>query len=148
MDYKLPDPEKEAFKCLVLSYKTRKGVPYDLRSWDNQHFARCTKSAKALLEICGSLRDADACLMEVSQKFIDSDLTWTLETIVKHSHDWKAKRGKTSGDAHRQRLFSEFAKQRAQIKIEGTGTTGTGGEVLPTLPSGEDIKSGSAEGSD
>lgn len=112
MNYRIPDPKTEPIKCLVLAYKVTKGVAHDDKTWDAVHFSRVSKPAKALLEICGSVRVADSCLVEVGQKFDEANINWTLETIVKHAHEWiSKKRGKTNGNAYRARFFKALSEQ-------------------------------------
>src|SRR5690349_13247912 len=97
----LPDPEKRPDICLVLAYKTLKGVPWNDENWNRIHFGRCLKSAKRLLEVCGSLRAADTCVVEISARFEKHGLSWTLETILKHAHEWVArKKGPYSANAN------------------------------------------------
>jgi len=113
--YVLPDQKKNPVGCLVLAYKVTKGVPHDDRTWDAAHWARSSKSAKALLGICGGLRQADSCLIDIAKGFEAKELSWTLETVVKHAHDWIAKkRGPINNAAHtyRTRLFAAIAEQR------------------------------------
>lgn len=111
-DYLLPDPKEKPLDCLILAYKVTKGVAYDNRDWDKIHWARTARSAKQLLAICGGLRQADACMVEIAKGFEDKELSWTLETINKHAHEWIAKkRGGINVDinARRAGLFKAIA---------------------------------------
>ena len=132
-EYPLPDPKEEPLKCLVLAYKVTKGIPYDDRTWDAVHFGRVAKSAKQLLEICGSVRVADSCLVEISKRFEDAGLDWRLETIVKHAHDWLARKRGANGNVHRARFFEDLAK-RGRSNADNGGFT-EGREVLDSLRS-------------
>lgn len=112
MDYKIPDPKVEPLKCLVLAYKVTKGVSYDDRTWDSVHWARTARSAKALLEICGNVRNADSCLVDIAKRFEDANLNWTLETVVKQAHEWLSKkRGATNGNTYRARFFKALSER-------------------------------------
>lgn len=129
--YVIPDPKKEPVKCIVLAYKVTKGVAHDDRNWDAVHFSRTSKAAKTLFEICGGLREADACLVDIAKRFNDKELFWTLETIVKHSHEWIAKKRGTphaNADTHRSRLFKALSERGRSEKIDGLHKTG---ESLP-----------------
>lgn len=131
MDYKLPNPETNPVDCLVLSYKTLKGIQYDDRDWDKVHWGRCKKAAKLLIELCKDLRSADKCLMEISEKFEAQSLSWTLETVLRHVHEWQTlnqkKEDKNNGLSPRTRLFADLAKSRTEStnSIAGTEATGT-----------------------
>jgi hypothetical protein len=121
-EYRVPDPETQPIQCLVLAYKTTKGIEYDNREWDKIHFRRSTKAAKELFDICSNLRDADKCLLELATKFNDSDCTWTLETIVKHAHEWVSKQnGGHHGQQRRARFFKALNERgrSGQSYLEG-----------------------------
>ena len=120
--YKIPEPFENPTAALVMNYKLLKGVEYDDRSWDKRHWMRCSKSAKELLEICDIYEVARRCMEDLAESFKNSDLSWTLETITKHAHDWKQKRRKKDDAKSRQRFFDALADQRSNnaIKIEGT----------------------------
>jgi hypothetical protein len=115
-EYQLPDPEKNPVACLTLAYKVTRGIDYADRSWDRIHWKRVSRAAKELLVICGSLRTADLCLMDIAKGFEDRELSWTLETVVKHAHDWVTKKhkGLKDGDSKlcRARLFKALADSR------------------------------------
>jgi hypothetical protein len=79
---------------VVLIYKGAKGIPEEDKAWDRVNFPRYTKSAKLLLEIFNNnIGEIIACICELGEKFDRSDLTWTLETIVKHASEFKLKQG-------------------------------------------------------
>lgn len=135
MTYKLPNPETQPAACLVLSYKTLKGVEYDNRAWDKTNWGRCMRSASNILESLKTLKNADRCLLEISKKMEDSNLTWTLETIERHAHEWAIKnlgRENANGLSARARFFADLAKSRT----EGTGDAGgegTPGEAISAM---------------
>lgn len=136
VDYKIPDPEKQPVDCLVLSYKTLKGVEYNDRSWDKVHWGRCKKAAKQLLEVCGDLRVADKCLMEVSDRMEAQSLSWTLETVLRHVHDWftqqQKREDKNNGLSPRARFFTELAKSRTEGQAHDY-REGLAGSSLPSM---------------
>jgi hypothetical protein len=130
-EYKIPDPKTRPVDCLVLSYKTLKEVEFDDRAWDKVHWARAAKAAKLLLEICGSLRSADTCMVEVSGKLREKGLDWTLETITRFAHDWlKQKRGGSGGNASRQRFFDAVTRQKSAGEAETLRKAGSNGSIL------------------
>jgi hypothetical protein len=119
--YAMPNPEKESdwYKCLILSFKTLKGFEYNDRGWDIGNFARCIRSAKGLIEICGSLRSADACMVELGAGFDNKGLEWTLETVCRHAPEWlKRKRGGVNGAAARKRFFSALAQRKPEKAVD------------------------------
>src|SRR6185503_6057042 len=94
-EYELPDPDKpeEWVRCLMLSYKTLKGWDYADREWDKDNFTKFCKSAKRILEICGSLRAADSCLMDYARIKEDQDRgSWYLHNVVTFAYEWIAKK--------------------------------------------------------
>lgn len=77
---------------IVLCYKMVAGYPKEDKAWDKLNFARCTKSAKQLLEFMGNWKDAADCIEDVYEKFTAKGLTVTIETAVKHASEWKMNR--------------------------------------------------------
>lgn len=112
--YELPDPKVNPTACLVISYKTRKGVAHDSRVWDEVNWARAAKAAKALIALCGDIATAEACLTDLSEGFNSGGMTWTLETIAKHASDWMQKKGKTNAHASRDRLHVAIAQRKSE----------------------------------
>lgn len=110
-EYRLPDPKVRPDVYVVLSYKTLKGIPFDERNWDKVHFSRGLKSAKILLGICGGLRQADTCMVELSKKFEEANLDWTIETIIKHAHDWITKKRGPNENSYRAGLFKALTER-------------------------------------
>ncbi len=74
---------------IVTCYKMVSGYPKDDKAWDKLNFARCSKSAKQLLEFMGNWKDAADCIEDVYEKFTAKGLTVTIETAVKHASEWK-----------------------------------------------------------
>lgn len=74
---------------IVTVYKMVTGYPKEDPAWDKLNFARCAKSAKALLDFIGNWKDAGYCVEDVYQKLSAKGFTVTLETVVKHAADWK-----------------------------------------------------------
>jgi hypothetical protein len=93
--------------------------------------AGASKSAKLLLDVCGSFGSAERCLSFLADQFEKSELIWTFETILKHSHDWVRKYERKSNGANaRQRLFNAVAERRAKEGAEGKGKLTPAGEIF------------------
>lgn len=118
--YPMPDPKAEPQKCLVLSYKSRKGIPYDNRDWDKGNFGRCMAAAATLLGLCRDLGSAESCLNDLATEYESKSLSWTLETVARNAPDWLQKNGRTDANASRAGLRLAIA----QRKSEGGGQTG------------------------
>ena len=90
--------ETTPLQKVVLVYKIVSGFEKDDKSWDKMYFARCSKSAKQLLDFIGNWKDAGNCIQEVYEKLSGKGLTVTLETVCKHAGDWiKDRREKEAG---------------------------------------------------
>lgn len=74
---------------VVTAWKMVTGYGKDDKSWDKAHFARCSRSAKTLIDFLGSWESAVQCVDDIYQKYSAKGLTMTLETIVKASAEWK-----------------------------------------------------------
>lgn len=138
MNYKLPNPETNPTACLVLSYKTLKGIEYDNRVWDKTNWGRCMRSASNILESLKTLKNADRCLLEISKKMEDSNLTWTLETIERHAHEWATKnikRENEHGLSARARFFADLAKSRTEGEGAASGEESAGEAISAMLRS-------------
>lgn len=141
-DYELPDPEKNPLACLVLSFKVTKGTEYDDRAWDKVNWTRTAKAARLLLDICGSLRAADSCMVEIGEKFDRDELTWTLETICRHAPEWlKKKRGGVNGAAARKRLFSALAERKSEETADPIREVLAAGKMPPGIRGLPDVQS-------
>lgn len=128
IEYELPDPKdpEKWSDCLVHSYKTLRGFEYDDRGWNVRHYGETRKACLMLLDACGSVRAADACMVEISQWLIELDKPWTIWAIVRHADNWiQKKRGMTNGDSCRSRLFTDLAKRKTEetISIRNTEST-------------------------
>lgn len=145
-EYILPDPKVRPDVYVVLSYKTLKGINYDDKNWDKVHFGRCLKSAKILLGVCGGLRQADSCIVEISKKFEDANLDWTLETILKHAHDWITKKRGPNENSHRSRLFKALT-ERSGVE-ESNGLIKTGESIFDSFRMLEAPRQGNQKDSD
>ncbi len=118
--YPIPDPITEPRKCLVLSYKSRKGIPYDNRDWDKANFGRCMAASGTLLALCGDLSSAESCLNDLAVEYENKRLSWTLETVARNAPEWLQQNGRTDANASRAGLRLAIAKR----KSEGGGQTG------------------------
>lgn len=78
-------------KKVVCGYKILQGFAKDDRIWDreNRNFARAMASAKLLLESFGSWEAVIDCIEDLKREFQAKQLSWTLETIVKHASKYK-----------------------------------------------------------
>lgn len=130
-EYKLPDPKTDPLSCLVISYKVAKGFEYDYRPWDKTSWGRAAREAKVLYEIFDDFREAEACLVELSDQFNEKHLDWNLRTIINHAHDWKLKKqGGGNAARNRARLAHARAQQRAKGLGPQNGSFSTPGEIL------------------
>ncbi len=132
-DYEIPEPSKDPVSALVVYYKVLKGVEYDDRGWDRIHFPRCLRASKSLLEICKDYEQSKRCIDELASKFSEIDCSWSLETIVKHAHEWRQRRGKKNDIQSRKRFFDALAQQRANGTTKTKGDVVTGGQILGPL---------------
>ena len=80
---------------IVRGWKKLIGMPADDKTWDNEHFARCCKPAKHLLDTFGQDYDMTAeCIVSVYENLAEKKgLMVTLETIAKHAHEWRESHG-------------------------------------------------------
>jgi len=102
---------------VVNHYKVKTGYKKEDKAWDKAHFPRCSKSAKTLIDFCGSPTLAIACIDSVVSDMDKKKLTWTLETIVKHSADWKRDYQKNNETELKRQIdlkkAEEFAREMA-----------------------------------
>jgi len=103
-----PEPEPKAYvldtplQKVVCGYKMIQGFAKEDKIWDKAHYARCVKPAKILLEFFeGDYIKAVDCIEDLSNELKAKGLSWTLETIVKHSANYKLQkeRGEYNGKA-------------------------------------------------
>lgn len=93
-----PDPGEKYIittdlQHVICGWKDTTGYKIDDRSWDKAHWSRCCKPAKALLEFLGSWEKAVTCADYIYTKLTKAGLNCTLETVLKHSADWKNQNG-------------------------------------------------------
>lgn len=73
----------------------------EYNGWDRVNFARHAKTAKSLMEVFNCPKDPITsdlepivqCMIDVHGHLTKAGLNCTLETIIKHSHDWRMKNG-------------------------------------------------------
>lgn len=131
--YLIPEPSENPAAALVMFYKITRGIEYDDRIWDRKNFGRFMASASDLLEICKTYEEAKKCLEELSAKFSATDLSWTFETIVKHSFDWKQKRGKRNDAEIRKRFHNALLQQRSDNASPVKGELTSAGQILESV---------------
>lgn len=80
----------------VCGWKIITGYEKEDRSWDKAHWPRVAKTAKRLLEFLGGdyVRAVD-CAQDIFEDMQKKGLNCTIETVLKHSADWRLKNGKT-----------------------------------------------------
>ena len=132
-EYRIPEPKENPAAALVMFYKITKGIEYDDKIWDRKNFGRCMASASDLLEICKTYEESKKCLEELAEKFMKTDLSWTLETIVKHSFDWKQKKGDRNGFQNRKRFLDALNKQRSDSATPVKGELTSAGQILGSI---------------
>jgi hypothetical protein len=132
--YTVPSWKTDPVTCLVISFKTLKGVPHEDRAWDKIHFARNAAPAKKLLDVCGDFKTADQCLVAISTELKNKGFPWSFETVLRQAHEWLAKERKQSnGTQYRQRLFDHLARQHAAPGLTQVGAAIPVGSVLDRL---------------
>lgn len=114
--YVKPDRETNPVGFLVYAYKVKKGVPKEDRQWDKVQWRRCSKSATQLLAtFAGDVVAAVNCIDELGDQFGEKELSWTLETVLKHAHDWKLKQTEADDDSTgSERSFDDFTHGRPE----------------------------------
>lgn len=112
--YRLPDPKAEPAKCLVVTYKTLLGVPFNDRVWDRKLYGRNMAAATSLLHFCVDLETAEECMKQISSELESAGKNWTLETVVNLAPQWLKKNGRTDANASRAGLRSAIAKRRSE----------------------------------
>lgn len=112
--YPIPDPKTEPQKCLVLSYKSRKGIAYNNRDWDKGNFGRCMAAAGTLLALCRDLSSAETCLNDLAVEYESKSLSWTLETVARNASEWLQKNGRTDANASRAGLRMAIAQRKSE----------------------------------
>lgn len=110
--YRVPDPRDNPGAFLVLLYKTMIKIEFDDRAWDKIYFARCMKRAMQLLETFeGDVQSAAKCMQELKERFESEGLSWTIETIIQYSFDWRADHQKKTDRGCLQRFLGQVVEQ-------------------------------------
>lgn len=117
--YPLPDPVREPAKCLVITFKTLLGVPFDDREWDRNQFSRNMAAASSLLHHCRDLATAERCLKDLGTTLDGAGKTWTFETVVRLAPDWLKKNGRNDASASRHSLRMAIAQRRTEDRGPG-----------------------------
>lgn len=154
--YQIPDKIKDPSGNLVIAYKLFKKIPKDDRSWDKTHFARAKKTTKTLLEVCGAHSSAVDCIAEISAGFEKKGLDWTIETILKHAHDWKRKRGLRNAELENGKGISMVTKSIIGLTSENkrgggliaAGTSFAGVRNMPSVELGAKNANGKPDADD
>lgn len=76
---------------VVCAWKVLTGYAKDDRAWDEAHWSRHAKSAASLIAFLGNHTAAIDCCQDVLEQMQANDLSCTIETVVKHSADWRIK---------------------------------------------------------
>ncbi len=79
---------------VVSAWKMLTGYKMDDKAWDKAHFSRHVRSAKKLIEFLGGWRPAIRCMEDVYEKLTSKGLSVQIETILKHSSEWKIEQNK------------------------------------------------------
>lgn len=109
--YSLPDPRLRPDSFLTIVYKTLKCIEFDDRAWDKMYFARCNKRTAALLEnLEGDVQMACRCLQELKDQFEGENLSWTIETILQYSFEWKAQNQRKTDKECLKRLLGSYSE--------------------------------------
>jgi hypothetical protein len=74
---------------VILAFKLTTGHDLQDKAWDKAFFRRYARSGKDLLDYLGSWREATDCIEWVVDKMRSKNLSFTMETIVKHMADYK-----------------------------------------------------------
>jgi len=122
--YQIPDKTKDPSGHLVIAYKLFKQIDREDRSWDKVHFARTKKSTKALIDVCGGYQPAFDCIADIASQMDGKGLDWTIETVLKHAHEWKRKRGIRRAELENNK--SIFVGSKSVIGITPTHPRGGG----------------------
>lgn len=88
---------KTDIQKVVLTYKIVSGYDKEDKLWDKINFARCTKTAKSLIEfVGGDWHMAADCIQDIYEKLNSKGFTVTIETVLKHAAEWKKNRQERS----------------------------------------------------
>lgn len=137
-EYELPNPAVDPIKCLVLTFKTTKGFPFDDRAWDKANWGRSAAAAKNLLALCKDFESAESCLKDLGQEYDGKGLSWTFETVCRNAGEWLKKNGRIDEHASRTGLRMAIAKRNATGKSEALLAQTTERAVLASVRDGDD----------
>jgi hypothetical protein len=117
--YRLPDPQKEPQSFLVIVYKTLKRIPFNDREWDRLYFPRCMKRTGQLLEILqNDLTLATQCMRELKDRFESDGISWTIETIIQYSFEWRSEHQRRNDRDCLRDLVSAYADKNIKEIIQ------------------------------
>jgi len=90
--YPKPDPKREPERALACVYRALKGIPREMwREWDRDNLPAFVIDAQKLIEICGTLKRAGACLEYYSAHWKQKNFTgWTIRGVVRNAYEWAA----------------------------------------------------------
>lgn len=83
------EQRRDDIRRVVMIYKMASGYEKDDKGWDKIYFGRYMRPAKMLIEFLGGWERAADAVQDIYEKLTSVGLTVTMETIVKHSADWK-----------------------------------------------------------
>lgn len=81
--------DREDIRKVVTVFKMVTGYDKDDKDWDKLFYPRYVKPAKQLIQFLGSWEWSADCIQDIYEKFSDQGFMVTMETIIKHSADWK-----------------------------------------------------------
>ncbi len=83
------EPKLTEVQKIVQAWKLTVGVPEDDKTWDKEHFPRCSKPAKSLLNLFGFEKSVH-CIEYIHAKYKLKGFPITsLEGILKHSDEFR-----------------------------------------------------------
>ena len=82
-----PAKEDTPIQRIVNAYKVAKGIDKRNTAWDKANFSRYSRAAKSLLECFGGHEKAIVYLLGQGLEWDENNVTWTLETIMRHAWD-------------------------------------------------------------
>ena len=86
-----PKKETTPIQKIILAFKQLQGVSLEDKAWDHTYFSRFAKPAKDLLGYFdGDWKAAVDCEQSVGEKMQRLGRTWTIETVIKFAHEYKA----------------------------------------------------------
>lgn len=117
--YPVPDPRVRPDSFLTILYKTMKCIEFDDRAWDKIYFARSNKRMMQLLETFeGDIQMAAHCMQQLKDRFEGDNLSWTIETILQYSFEWKAEHQRKTDRECMKRLVGAFAESQGLVRMD------------------------------